>query len=361
MNVTDFEIFEYSLPFERPFTVLGQPLASREGVIIRLTSSDGGCGVGETAPLPGLSQELLKKAVFQLKSLRAQSSLITIPADLPEFQNIYGREPFASLCPSVRFGLETAVLHMMAQARRCLPAEIFECPVPVDIPVAGLVQGSPDDIGVQVNKLIHESFRVFKLKVGSKNIPLDVKKVQLVRQLIGSDGILRLDANRAWNLEEAAAFCRSAGRENIEFLEEPLQETTQLEEFNRQTGWPVALDETIWDSAPEIFVFPTGVTTLVIKPALAGGIIQSLKWITKARQEHKAVVISSVFESGVGARMLANLAAFSSSAAGLGTEEWLSGDLLPQLRAHGSNRIPKKSLAFHWDDIDAQKLTRLIG
>jgi o-succinylbenzoate synthase len=360
LNVTAFEIFEYSLPLRRSFSVSNVPVSSREGAIVRLTSAEGLCGVGEVAPLPGLSAEPLKKALFQLKSLRRMPSEISIPAQLSEFQNIFEREPFVSLSPSVRFGLETAVIHMMAQARRCLPAEILGITPAGDIPVAGLLQGTPDDIGIQAETLLREGFRVFKLKIGSKNIPLDVKKVQLVRQLIGPEKKLRLDVNRTWSLEEATAFCRSAGTANIEFIEEPLKDAADLDAFGRETRWPVALDETLWNFAPEAFVFPAGVAAIVIKPAVVGGICRAMRWIARAQKENKDIIISSSFESGVGARMLANLAAFSPSAAGLGTEDWFAEDLLPALRAGGRSVIPVKSLMVHWSEVDVQKLIPVI-
>lgn len=335
-------------------------VSSREGAIIRLTSSEGLSGVGDVAPLPGISAEPFKKALFQLKSLRVKPSQIPVPAQIDEFQNFFEREPFVSLSPSVRFGLETAVIHMMAQARRCLPADVLGISPAGDIPVAGLLQGTPDEIGAQAEGLLRDGFRVFKLKIGNKNIPLDVKKVQLIRQLIGPETTLRLDANRAWSLEEATAFCRGAGVENIEFIEEPLRDSLELDAFGRVTQWPVALDETLWNFAPEAFVFPSSISAIVIKPTLVGGICRALRWIARAKKENKGVVISSAFESGVGSRMLANLAAFSPSAAGLGTEEWFAEDLLPAARAAGRNVIPVKSLLFNWSEIDKQKLIPVL-
>ena len=357
LNFNGFEIFEYRLPFERPFVVCDQLLATREGLILRLLSEDGLCGVGEVAPLPGLSEESLKKSLFQLRSLRQQLFSVRVPENLTEFKEMFTRDPFNCLCPSVRFGVEMAVLYLMAHAHKVLPAEILGCASISDIPVAGLVQGTPVEIKSQVGRLIDQGFTVFKLKVGSKNIPLDVKKVHLVRELIGPDRKFRLDANRAWSLLEAVAFCRNAGREGIEFIEEPLKDICELANFIREVAFPVALDESLDHCDPEKFVFTPGVEFIVIKPTIVGGIIKVLEWITRAQKDHKGIIISSVFESGVAGRMLANLAAFSPLAAGLGTDSWLAQDLLSPLRANGCDQISKKSLQFHWEDINMNALT----
>jgi O-succinylbenzoate synthase len=354
LNLTGFEIYQDRLPLQQPFIVLDQPVTFREGLIVRLLTAEGFCGVGEAAPLPGLSEETLKKAIFQLKDLRALLLSTPIPSDIKEYKKTFSKEPWVDYCASVRFAIEMAVLHIMSQVNKQFSAEVLGCPSIVNIPVAGLLQGTPDEIKSQVNELLNQGFNVFKLKIGSRNIPLDVKKVQLVRELIGSTRKLRLDANRAWNMVEAVAFCQNSGMDGIEFIEEPLKNSFQLEQFFRQTGFPVALDESIPKEDPAKFIFSDGVEFIVIKPTIVGGVLKALEWINRALKEKKGVVISSVFESGIASRMLANLAVFSPLAAGLGTQEWLAQDLIGPL---GSPIIAKASLRFSWEDIDTHLLT----
>ena len=357
LNLTGFEIYQYRLPLQQPFVVLNQPVAFREGLIVRLLTAEGFCGVGEAAPLPGLSGETLKKAIFQLKNLRALLLSTPVPSDIKEYQKTFSKEPWIDHCASVRFAIETAVLHLMSQVKKQVPAEVLGCPSIGSIPVAGLLQGAPDEIKFQTDNLLSQGFNVFKLKIGSRNIPLDVKKVQLVRELIGSTRKLRLDANQAWNMVEAVAFCQNAGLEGIEFIEEPLKDPSGLEQFIRQTGFPVALDESIQREGSEKFIFPHGAEFVVVKPTIVGGVVKAFEWINRALKEKKGVVLSSVFESGVAGRMLANLAAFSPLAAGLGTQEWLAQDLLGPLRKKDSPVIAKSSLQFSWEDLDTRLLT----
>ena len=359
MNVTGYEIYQYRLPLRQPFMVFNQPVAFREGLIIRLLTAEGFCGVGEAAPLPGLSEETFKKTIFQLKNLRARLLNFPIPSDVKEYQKTFSKEPWINHCASVRFAIEMAALHLMSQINKQVPAEFLKCPPISNVLVAGLLQGTPDEIKSQANRLLNEGFNVFKLKIGSRNIPLDVKKVQLVRELIGSTRKLRLDANQAWSMVEAVAFCQNAGLEGIEFIEEPLKETSGLEQFICQTGCPVALDESIQKQDPEKFIFPDGVKFIVVKPTIVGGIVKTFQWIARALKEKKGVVISSVFESGVAGRMLANLASFSPLAAGLGTQEWLAQDLLEPLHKKDSNFILRASLQFSWEDIDTRQLTAI--
>jgi L-alanine-DL-glutamate epimerase-like enolase superfamily enzyme len=58
----------------------------------------------------------------------------------------------------------------------------------------------------ETKELLAQGCTVFKIKVGSRNIPLDVKNVQDVRAILGTAGRLRLDANRSWSIKEAVLF-----------------------------------------------------------------------------------------------------------------------------------------------------------
>ena len=167
-------------------------------------------------------------------------------------------------------------------------------------------------------RLGKQGVKVFKLKVGDRNIALDVKKIQDIRMLLEQESYLRLDANRKWSLKEACIFAQLAGNQNIDFIEEPINDTTQLDAFYRQTRMRVALDESLSFSP---LAEQEGVIAYVLKPMILG-LIPTLDWIEKARLSQRKAIISAAFESPVGFKVLANLACLSGQIAGLGTERW---------------------------------------
>ena len=132
---------------------------------------------------------------------------------------------------------------------------------------------------------------------------------------------MRLDANRKWSLKEACIFAELAGNQKIDFIEEPVDDASQLEAFYKKTGMRTALDETLSSSHS---AEQEGVIAYVLKPMVLG-LIPTLDWIEKAKILKRKAVISSAFESPVGFKVLANLACFSGHIAGLGTERWLKG------------------------------------
>ena len=63
MIIRDIQHYTYRLPFVRPFSTAHGTLTVREGAILVLTTSQGMIGLGEIAPFPGLSQEMLTEAL----------------------------------------------------------------------------------------------------------------------------------------------------------------------------------------------------------------------------------------------------------------------------------------------------------
>ena len=89
-------------------------------------------------------------------------------------------------------------------------------------------------------------FRTVKVKVGLGN---DRRRVAAVRDAIGPDRGVRLDANGAWTVDEAMLALERLAPLGIELCEEPVHGVDEIEQVARLSGIHVAIDETA--SQPE--------------------------------------------------------------------------------------------------------------
>jgi O-succinylbenzoate synthase len=356
LKIANIHIFEYNLPFIKPFSIHKASLTSRPGLIVYVVTDQGTTGAGEIAPLEGLSAEPLKKALHQAKTLRPKLVGCPVPVTLEDIQSFLSFPVFGGWVPAVRCGFEAALVHLAARIQNKTPSEILGGAAAGDVVTAALLQGTPEEVKAEAQRLYQEGHRVFKLKVGSKNIPLDVKKVEEVRAVIG-DAQLRLDANGVWRLNEAIPFGELIGKDKIQFIEDPILEFDKIDEFYQKTGLPVAVDESISLAEPGPIKFSEGVRYFVIKPMMVGGIFRTLEWIAKAKKEGRRVIISSSFESSVGLSMLANLALLTEDAAGLGTGAWFKDDLLKTPVVPHAGKITKNLLQFDIPDIKIERLS----
>jgi len=70
-------------------------------------------------------------------------------------------------------------------------------------------------------RALDRGFRAFKLKVGSRQPARDVRRANMLRELVGPGPLIMLDANQQWNLPTALNLCRELNAISPYFIEEP--------------------------------------------------------------------------------------------------------------------------------------------
>jgi len=80
-----------------------------------------------------------------------------------------------------------------------------------------------DDEKVRANarRALEEGFRAFKLKVGSRNGERDIRRAHMLRELVGQQCLVMLDANQQWTLPHALKMCHALRDVSPYWVEEP--------------------------------------------------------------------------------------------------------------------------------------------
>ena len=364
MKVTGFDVYGFRLPLTGRLVLRDATLTDREGLLLRLSGEDGLSGWGEVSPLPGFSPETLPEAAVGLRSLAA--SLVGrnvtgewMGADGDLARLLDGME----IVPSVRFGLELAAWNLYgASTGASLPALISPGHRPT-VPVNGLLAGSPDEVLEGARRMRDAGYVAVKLKVGGQPVSEDVALVRAVAEALGGDVALRLDANRAWSLDEALGFARGIEGQEIEYLEEPLADPAGLEEFALKGGVKVALDESLVGMEPESLAEHPYAGAVVLKPSLLGGLSRTLRLAERAVGLGMRPVVSSAYETGVGTAALVALAAGIGTGeipAGLDTYRRLAGDVIEPRLPLPAPRLRVRE-AVSWNGIVRDRLSPEAG
>ncbi len=330
MKITSLDVFRFNLPFVKALFLKRRAFQKRQGLILRLTTANGLEGLGEISPLPGFSQESLEEAQNQVLWLKSRILNQTIPPHGGQFSESLERwlGPY-NLYPSVRFGIEGAVLNLLAQRKGIAFHRLLGASGETPIPLIGLLEGSLEAVTKETRRLFQKGVRTFKLKVGRGNVSEDLRRIEQIKKLVGP-GTLRLDANQSWSFKEALNFARLLPQDGIEYIEEPFKNpsSAKIRDFFQTTGIPVAWDESLMKMSPRDLKAVPGLKAIILKPTLLGGMEEALCFIRKARTLGITPIVSSSFESGVGLLTLAHLALANGCYAGLDTLKWFEEDLV---------------------------------
>jgi len=175
--------------------------------------------------------------------------------------------------------------------------------------------------------------RTAKVKVAARDQTLaqDVARVRAVREALGPEGRVRLDANGGWNVDEAEHAIHALAEFDLEYVEQPCASVPELAEIRRRTGYmdiPIAADESVRRATDPLAVAEAGAADLlVIKAQPLGGIRRALAVVGAAGLP---VTVSSALDTSVGLAMGAALAAAVPALdydCGLGTASLLAADV----------------------------------
>ena len=331
MKLAGFGLYRYELPLCEPLALGGVVRHHREGLLLELTGDGGAVGWGEASPLPGYSRESLREAAGQLRQLASSMVGREITEAWIAPDGDFSRElDSMDLVPSARFGFELALWDLYAALRRRSVLDLIAPRQGASVPVSALISGSPDGALEEARLARSAGYEAVKLKVGGRPLKDAIELVRAVSGELGDDVALRLDANRAWSLQEAGRFTRGTAGLRFEYVEEPLADPALLPAFARDHGIPVALDESLAGMEPEELEGHGYASAAVLKPTLLGGISRTLRFAEYASRLDMQSVISSTYETGVGTVALLALAARVGGGvpAGLDTYRRLDGDVL---------------------------------
>jgi O-succinylbenzoate synthase len=365
MIVSSCELFQFKIPLTSPIKVLNKLINYRKGLLLCFSDEKGDHGYGEISPLPGLHKETLADVQQNLYSVIPDLLKQNIQEDLGElhgsFKRLFGSQKILS---SNRFGLEVSLLNLLAERSQQPLYSLLGKPKTKTITLNGLLVETKtnEHLNTHALSLIKAGYQTIKLKVGHPRLETDINTLEKLRQVVGPDIQIRLDANQAWSVSEAIRFGKAIREYKIEYIEEPVSSITEIEKFYDQTGIQYALDESLRNLEPEVIPNFKGLNTLVLKPSLLGGLEKTARFCRVADLIGVKNVLSSAFYSGFTLAVLAQFAAVYSqvnTAMGLDTYKWLKEDLLKiPFTAHEA-KVEIDYLANHAQDLRLDLLSPL--
>ena len=159
---------------------------------------------------------------------------------------------------------------------------------------------------------LERGYDCLKVKVGI-DPELDVARLAAVREAVGKEVRIRIDANQAWNAKQAVRILDQMQEKglDIEFVEQPVPaaDLEGMQYVTRNASVPVLADESVFSPADALRITQTGAADFVnIKLMKCGGITNALRIAAAAEVYGVECMIGCMLEAKISVNAAVELA-----------------------------------------------------
>ncbi len=297
LTIRQVELYKLSIPLKEPFiTSLGSD-DNAENVLVKIITEEGFIGFGECSPympINGESQDTcFIVGQYFAGGLKGKDPLqISHCIELMD-KIIYGNS-------SIKSAFDIALYDIASQHAQ-LPLYKFiggsnNKTIITDYTVS---IGEPQKMAADALKIKNEGYPAIKIKLGIHG-KTDVERIRAIREAVGNEIPLRIDANQGWNVEEAIATLQALSVYDIQHCEEPIARWNfmQLPKIKKESPIPIMADECCGDEHDAERLIQIGACDYFnIKLGKSGGILKALKIVKLAEAAGIHLQIGAMIES----------------------------------------------------------------
>jgi L-alanine-DL-glutamate epimerase-like enolase superfamily enzyme len=287
----DVRIEHHTHRLRRPLRAAWGELRDREILVLEITGSDGVAGRGEAAPLEpydGVALEEVREA------LEGYARVLRDADDLRGIQVLDACREVADL-PQALAAVDLAVWDRAGRRDGRPIAELLSddplSAVPVNATVGALDRAGAATAAAQA---VAAGFSCVKVKVGVGD---DAGRLAAVRAAAGQDVALRIDANGAWDVDQAVRAIETLAPVGLELVEEPVHGIAALRAVRERVPVRVAMDET---AAVHGALASAAADAVCLKVSRAGGISGLLAQAALVRATGAEAYLASTFDGPLG-------------------------------------------------------------
>lgn len=315
MRIDKIELKHISIPLKKTFKTALRTVDSAENTVVLVHTDDGLTGFGEAPPTKAITGE-------DNESIRAAINEYIIPAltgqDMSDMdvlqQKLHGA---VSGNNSAKAAVDMALYDLYT---RQLGKPLYQYlggyrnKVETDITIS---INEPEEMEADAAAAAEQGFSALKLKVGI-DAGKDVQRVKCIRNAVGKDMKIRLDANQGWEVDEAIRTIRTLEDLDldIELVEQPVKarDFAGLKKVKDNVNTIIMADESMFTAqdARELLEMQAA-DLLNIKLMKCGGIYKALQIVEIAEEYGVECMLGSMVESKISLTAAAHLAAAKKS------------------------------------------------
>ena len=308
LGIQSVGIYKLIIPLKEPFVISLGAQYNAESIIVVIKTENDFIGYGECSPYMSINGESVDTcfivAQYFAKVLKGKNAL-DIKECVDEMEKtIYGNN-------SIKSAFDMALYDISAQHAQLPLYKFLEGKnnkiLVTDYTVSlGEAKKMADDAA----KYKAQGFPVIKVKLG-EGTGKDAERIHLIREAVGYEIPLRIDANQGWDVKTAIATLKELERYTIQYCEEPIArwDFMRLRKVRKKSNIPIMADESCCDHHDaKRLIQLKACDMLNLKLGKSGGIYDALKIISLADKAKLQMQVGAFMESRLGMTAFAHLA-----------------------------------------------------
>lgn len=307
MTISGISVYRLSIPMV-PFTIATGTMDYAQNIFIRIHTPNGMYGVGECSAFPmivGETQSTCYAMAQDFARIWQGKQVLDIAARMRELHD------FTAGNSTIKSAFDMA-LYDLAAKHAGLPLfeflggkerKLLETDLTIGI-------GKPAEMVEQALSFIKNGVRIIKIKLGKSPVE-DIERVKQIREAVGPDIILRIDANQGWDPAGAATALAAMGPYNIQFCEQPMRTYNDhlLPALHQSSPVPIMADESVYDHHDaERLIRTKSCSSVNIKFSKTGGILKAIAVQNICQQNKVPCMMGGMLESRVALTAFAHFA-----------------------------------------------------
>ena len=305
-KITHIDLYKVNIPEIEPFKIALDTIYDAENIFVLITTDSGRIGYGECSPFQAIHGET-QATCYAIGQKIAKLLIGHSPTSIEHLWHQINRILPGNFC--IKSAFDMALFDLASQIAG-LPLYAFlggknDKPLKTDMTV-GI--DTPKRMAEKALQFKNDGFYAIKVKLGTQTRE-DIQRIATIREAIGYDIPIRVDANQGWSPSTAIATLNQLVPYQIEYCEAPISRKllSSLPYVRNQSPIPIMADESLFDHFDALqLIRNNAVDFFNIKLGKSGGIFQALKITAMAEAASIPCQVGCFSETRLGITALAH-------------------------------------------------------
>lgn len=299
MIIESINIYNLKIPFSRTIKHRLYTRDVTESIVVVIQDSNGNQGVGEGTPREYVTGETLGKSLMSAR-LFSKAILDQPYETINELSALLigvGDSDVVDKHPAAFCAIETALLDLWARVENRPIYQLFDqIPNNRVLSYSGVIPSIDKEQAFLKYVGLVRKLKLTSLKIKVVDLESGLAQLAILREQLGSDIEIRVDANAAFTADTAIQFIQGAKPFNLSAIEQPVakNDLEGLKKVSEHSDIPVIADESMYTSKGPYYLIDNGICHgLNIRLSSCGGFRKAYQIYQQATLKQMTTVVGA--------------------------------------------------------------------